>query len=76
MTDTIIQGAGVGYKDEDGTICMTRCFKCGRENYALNVSSGTCAFCGYDPNKEKKDEAEIVPSLDSQSPQVSSKPKL
>ena len=72
----IIEGAGVGYKDEDGTICMIRCFRCGRENYAVAVPTGKCAFCGHDANKEKKDEAEIVPSLDSQSPQVSSKPKL
>ncbi len=56
---SIIQGAGVGYKDEDGTICMIRCFKCGRENYAISVSTGKCAFCGYDPNKEQ-DEKKIV----------------
>ena len=57
--NTIIKDAGVGYKDSDGTICMIRCFKCGRENYALAVSTGKCAFCGYDPNKDiKKDKKE------------------
>ena len=65
---TIISGAGVGYKDDDGTICITRCFRCGRENYALAVSTGKCAFCGYDPNnepsdKEEHDEAQIVPHM-------------
>ena len=63
-------------KDAGYPVCYGFPVSHDRENYALNVSSGTCAFCGYDPNKEKKDEAEIVPSLDSQPPQVSSKPKL
>lgn len=26
---------------------MTRCPKCSRENYAMSVTSGTCAWCGY-----------------------------
>jgi ribosomal protein L37E len=28
-------------------IYMERCPKCGRENYAMCVSSGNCAWCGY-----------------------------
>ena len=35
--------------------------KCGRENWALQVASGTCAWCGYDGhellNKQKNDRA-------------------
>ena len=60
----IIEGAGVGYKDEDGTTCMTRCFKCGRENYAIAVSTGKCAFCGYDPNKAQLENKIVINDKD------------
>ena len=32
---------------KEGKIYMVRCPKCNRENYALSVSSGKCAWCGY-----------------------------
>ena len=48
---------GVEYYPEDGTILLIRCPKCGRENWAPQVASGTCAWCGFDGkkllNKEK-----------------------
>ena len=48
---------GFGYKTDNGLVCMQRCFTCGRENWAPIVSSGQCAWCGYNPNdKEVKDE--------------------
>lgn len=53
--NTIIKDAGVGYKDADGTICMIRCFRCGRENYAVAVPTGKCAFCGHDANENKSE---------------------
>jgi hypothetical protein len=28
-----------------------RCPECKRENYALNVLSGICTWCGWDVNK-------------------------
>lgn len=37
---------------ENGQAYLVRCPKCGRENYALNVASGICTWCGYDANKE------------------------
>lgn len=43
---------GFGYKTKEGKICMVRCFSCGKENYAMTVSSGICAWCGYDANRE------------------------
>ncbi len=56
MTDTtdIRQGDGFGYINEDGVICMIRCFECGIENYAIVVNTGQCAWCGYDPNEESE----------------------
>lgn len=36
---------------EEGKLYLIRCFACapehGRENYALAVPSGTCAWCGW-----------------------------
>jgi ribosomal protein L37E len=53
MQKLIKKGKGSGYIDEtNGRICMERCFACGKENYALAVSSGTCAWCGHDANKK------------------------
>jgi ribosomal protein L37E len=35
-----------------GKICMEKCFKCGKENYAPAVATGSCAWCGHDANKK------------------------
>lgn len=50
------------YRDDNGTLCIVRCFseKClktskhGRENYALAVASGMCAWCGWKEEKENE----------------------
>lgn len=39
MTD-IFRGKGYGYEDRDGMLCI----------YAPAVSSGQCAWCGYNPS--------------------------
>jgi len=53
MSETIRKGKGHGYKDtQTGLICQIRCFKCGKENYAIAVATGSCAWCGYDANKK------------------------
>ncbi len=31
----------------DGTLLLTRCPKCGKENYGPNVISGICTWCGF-----------------------------
>jgi ribosomal protein L37E len=56
---------GYSYTDKDGKICMIRCLKCKRENYILAVSSGMCAWCGYDANESPmaKDLKEFVEVL-------------
>ena len=47
---------GFGYRDTDaGTIGLIRCPLCGKENYAMNVSSGICTWCPFNAN-EKHDE--------------------
>jgi ribosomal protein L37E len=35
-------------------VYLIRCPKCGLENYALNVATGTCSWCGYDGNKDEE----------------------
>lgn len=34
-----------------GRTYLVRCPKCKRENYAMAVSSGVCAWCGYSPDE-------------------------
>lgn len=46
----IQKGNGSGFKSKEGKICMVRCFECGKENYAANVLSGFCTWCGFDAN--------------------------
>lgn len=42
---------GTGYKGRaTGGICIVRCPKCSKENYAVAISTGLCAFCKYNPN--------------------------
>lgn len=50
----IYEAKGNGYIDKQDKICMIRCFECGKENYAMNVSSGFCTWCGYNPNSESE----------------------
>lgn len=38
------------FRNDDGTIALVVCPKCKAENYALNVPSGICTWCGYNVN--------------------------
>lgn len=57
INDDIREGKGFGYEGKDGIRCMIRCFKCGRENYAMAVPSGCCCWCGHDANAKKEEPA-------------------
>ena len=42
---------GHGYQSKkDDRFHILRCPECSRENYALAISEGSCAFCGFNPN--------------------------
>lgn len=41
---------------EEGKTYLVRCPECEKENYALNVASGVCTWCGYDANPKKNDQ--------------------
>lgn len=43
-----IKDAGGNGFITDAGIYLTRCPKCKKENYVMNVSSGICTWCGYD----------------------------
>lgn len=52
FTDKSGDKVGFGFKSKKtGRICIMRCPKCRKENYALAISTGSCAFCHFDPNK-------------------------
>lgn len=45
------------FKQDNGKIALVKCPACSMENYALNVLSGICVWCGFDINKkEEKDD--------------------
>lgn len=44
------------YAEDDGQVCMIYCPSCDRENYAIVVATGKCAWCPFDPNTDAKEE--------------------
>lgn len=44
-------GGGANFRDAAGKLQLVRCYECvpvhGRENYAPNISSGRCTWCGW-----------------------------
>jgi ribosomal protein L37E len=51
MSKPIIPARGVEYYPETKDLLLLRCPKCGKENYALNVTKGICTWCGYDAHE-------------------------
>ena len=41
---------GAGFLSADKSIGLTRCPGCLMENYAMNVLSGQCTWCGFNAN--------------------------
>ena len=58
MENRIMLSKGVEYYPNTQDLLLIRCPKCGRENYAPNVVSGICTWCGYDAHEllKKKEE--------------------
>ena len=53
MAKTIYSEPGIEILDND-KILLIRCPKCHRENWALEVISGRCAWCGYNAHEDKE----------------------
>lgn len=50
------------FRTEDGKLYLVRCMNCGepprgRENWAMAVAAGECAWCGWKENDEKEPAA-------------------
>ena len=41
---------------EDGKAYVVRCPACKRENYAMAVASGICAWCGWEAEEGEEDD--------------------
>lgn len=48
------RGFGFLPKYTGGIIRLIKCPNCERENYAMMVSSGVCAWCSFDTKKVKR----------------------
>ena len=53
MAETIYSEPGIEVLDND-KILLIRCPKCHRENWALEVISGRCAWCGYNAYEDQE----------------------
>lgn len=51
MKKSYILPKGIEYNN--GELILIRCPKCDRENYALNVLTGICTWCGYNAHKDE-----------------------
>jgi hypothetical protein len=50
--DVSAQERPPNFRDDDGRLYLVRCFNCsttddGRENWAMSVAAGQCAWCGW-----------------------------
>ena len=53
------------FRDDDGNPFVVRCPKCRRENWAMAVASGQCAWCWWhEQNPSHHDGAAPAPSVD------------
>lgn len=59
MAKTIYSEPGIEAL-EDGQILLMRCPRCKRENYALEVISGYCVWCGYNTHKDEELKKKIA----------------
>ena len=52
---SVAEDRGYAFKTDTGQWFLLRCPKCHKENWAMSVSSGVCAWCGFDMNKDTQD---------------------
>ena len=69
-----IQDHAPNFRDQ-GQLFLVRCYRCGRENYAPAVATGTCAFCGWRETDGRMDlpKAPEPPELPSKTDQKKSR---
>jgi hypothetical protein len=42
------------FRGSNGKIYLVRCPVCKTENYAMNVATGICTWCGWDANENDR----------------------
>ena len=52
------------FRGKNGKPYLVVCPRCNLKNYLPSVSSGICAFCGYDANREVDECPLIEESID------------
>lgn len=52
QTRILYPRSGIEYYPHSGHLLLIRCPECGAENYALNVNTGICTWCGYNANTD------------------------
>jgi len=51
-----LEDCSENFRDDKGNPFVVRCPKCRRENWAMAVASGQCAWCGW---QETNDQAHV-----------------
>jgi len=56
VNKNVDQEKGANYRDKNGVLCLIRCYACGpsesgRENHAMAVAGGYCAWCNWSESK-------------------------
>ena len=56
MSERKLLAQSVEYYPDTDTCLLIRCPKCGRENWAPNVATGICTWCGFNGRELLKTE--------------------
>jgi ribosomal protein L37E len=51
-----LEDCSCNFRNSEGKPYVVRCPACKRENYAMAVATGVCAWCGWDANKADDSE--------------------
>jgi len=73
------RNGGGGFITDDGTLAIIKCPECRKENYAMNVTSGICTWCGHEEKAMNNKKQSIQKRIDQdilQTPTVNTRNKL
>lgn len=64
MSKIIYSEHGIDVYD-NGTILLIVCPHCKHENYAINVASGICTWCGYNAHEDAELKKRVTEHLNN-----------
>ena len=53
MNEPKLEDCPENFRDEDGKPFLVRCPACRKENWAMVVAGGVCAWCGWSEKQEE-----------------------